>query len=85
MENSLLKSHNGIIYKITWMLNLIGTNSFKDNYTMREALFTLMDIPFYLFVNFYSVWFFRKDFVKVAIILVPSAYGFQVSTQIFVD
>jgi len=79
MESSLKQSYDWIFSKIAFMLNLVGINSFKDNYNPWEAIFVSGDIPIYLFVNFYSVWYFRSDFVKVAIILVPSGYGFQVS------
>jgi len=83
MKNLLRISYDTVFVKLTKMLDLTGTNSFKKGYHKREAVLTLFDIFCYLIGTLYSVWYFRADFLNVTIVLVPSVYGIQVIEKLF--
>ena len=78
MTNSLKASYYGIFKKIVVMLNLVGLNIFKKSFKKREALFAIMDIQVYAVILCYSVWYFREDYLRVAVCIVLSFYGVQV-------
>jgi len=79
MVNSLKASYDEIFKKITVMLNLVGLNIFKKSFNIRQTIFVTVDILIFAVILCYSVWYFRNDYLRVAICVVPSFYGVQVS------
>ena len=79
MANSLKASYDEIFKKIAVMLNLVRLNIFKKSFKKRQAIFVIVDIPIFAVILCYSAWYFREDYLRVAICVVPSFYGVQVS------
>jgi len=78
MANSLKESYDEIFKKIAVMLNLVRLNIFKKSFKKREALFILMDLQVFAVILSYSMWYFREDYLRVAVCIVPSFYSVQV-------
>ena len=85
-NESSVKMFQKTIEAVNFCGGLIGCNIHTPNYTVHCTLFYILflDLITYLSINFYSVYFFRNDFVLTTFCLVTLGMGFQGAIKLYV-